>query len=128
MTSDAFRDIALAMQTVVEGAHMGHPDFRANGRIFASLDSQGDWGTVKLSEEEQQALVRQHPEMFEPAAGAWGRQGWTKVRLDAADPASVRGAILLAWQHVMEHPPRRPAAKSSGGSAAARRTKRRQRR
>ena len=37
MTDDDFRDIALALDGAIEGAHMGHPDFRANSRIFASL-------------------------------------------------------------------------------------------
>ena len=36
MTADDFRDIALGMQGAIERAHMNHPDFRANGRIFAS--------------------------------------------------------------------------------------------
>jgi hypothetical protein len=37
MTADDFRDIALSMNGATEGSHMGHPDFRANGRIFATL-------------------------------------------------------------------------------------------
>ena len=38
MTPDAFREIVLSQFGAVEGAHMGHADFRVNGRIFASLD------------------------------------------------------------------------------------------
>ena len=37
LTADQFRDLALQMEGAVEGAHMAHPDFRANGRIFATL-------------------------------------------------------------------------------------------
>ena len=37
MTADDFPSIALCMQGAVERAHMKHPDFRANGRIFATL-------------------------------------------------------------------------------------------
>ena len=37
MTGDAFRDLALALDGAIEASHMGHPDFRANGRIFATL-------------------------------------------------------------------------------------------
>ena len=36
-TETEFRRIALGMKDAVEGAHMGHPDFRVNGRIFATL-------------------------------------------------------------------------------------------
>jgi hypothetical protein len=37
MTADDFREIALSMQDAEERSHMGHPDFRANGRIFSTL-------------------------------------------------------------------------------------------
>ena len=32
LKADDFRRIALEMKGAVEGAHMGHPDFRVNGR------------------------------------------------------------------------------------------------
>ena len=107
MTADDFRDLALSMQDAIESAHMGHPDFRANGRIFATLHSNDRFGMVKLEPDEQRALMRRHPKMFEPSAGAWGRQGCTNVRLEAADVATVRGAIMLAWEHVATLPPPR---------------------
>ncbi|MGQ0552829.1 MAG: MmcQ/YjbR family DNA-binding protein [Planctomycetota bacterium] len=37
MTPDAFRKLALAFPAASEGAHMGHPDFRVGGKIFATL-------------------------------------------------------------------------------------------
>jgi hypothetical protein len=61
---------------------------------------------VKLSPDEQQELVRAHPAAFEPSSGAWGRQGCTNVRLSAADEATVRGALLLAWEGVVAKPGR----------------------
>ncbi len=36
MTSDAFRKLALALPNAEERAHMRHPDFRVNGKIFAT--------------------------------------------------------------------------------------------
>ncbi len=116
MTPDDFRELALEMQDAIESAHMGHPDFRANGRIFATLHSNDQFGMVKLTPEEQRELMRAHPRMFVPSAGAWGRSGCTNVRLDAADKKTVRAAVKLAWQHVAEMPPprtRRKAAKRS---------------
>lgn len=108
MTADDFREIALSNDGAVEGAHMKHPDFRANGRIFATLRADEAVAVVKLSPEEQTEFIRLHPGNFLPAAGAWGRQGWTKVPLTAARKAAVRGAVLLAYQRVLEQPsPRR---------------------
>jgi hypothetical protein len=107
MTADDFRRLALSMQDAIEGAHMGHPDFRANGRIFATLRGDDEWGMVKVSPEEQQVLLRDAPAVFVPAAGAWGRQGCTHVRLAAADFATVRAAMTLAWNAVVAaRPPR----------------------
>lgn len=108
MTADDFRDLALSMDGAVEGAHMKHPDFRANGRIFATLRADEASAVVKLSPEEQQEFIRLHPGMFAPAAGAWGRQGWTNVPLAAATNGAVRGAVILAYQGVDAQPrPRR---------------------
>jgi len=104
MTSDDFRELALSMQGAIESAHMGHPDFRANGRIFATLHSNDRFGMVKLEPAEQREFMREHPRMFEPSAGAWGRQGCTNVVLKAARESAVRAAMTLAWEHVTSQP------------------------
>ena len=107
MTADDFREIALGMDGATESTHMGHPDFRVRRKIFATLRADETAGVIKLRPEERRELIRQHGKMFTPVNGAWGRQGWTTVRLDVADKAAVRGAMLLAWQHVLEKAPRR---------------------
>jgi hypothetical protein len=97
VTPAQFRKIALALPHAVEGAHMGHPDFRVGGKIFASLYEGG--GTVKLTPEEQEMRIAAAPEMFSPAAGAWGRRGWTRMHLKAIDAASARSALAAAWRN-----------------------------
>jgi hypothetical protein len=126
MTADDFRDIALGLDGVVEGAHMGHPDFRANGRIFATLHPGDRTGMVKVAPDEQQELVRTNPDVFEPSSGAWGRQGCTNVALARGTAATVRGAMLLAWQGAVSKPPARPRPRPPGTSASSppRRTRR----
>jgi predicted DNA-binding protein (MmcQ/YjbR family) len=124
MTGDDFRDIALGMQGAIERAHMGHPDFRANGRIFATLMADEQSGGLNLTPDDQAELMRMHPKTFTPASGAWGRQGWTMVHLDGADQAAVRGALLLAWQLVVERFPRARASKPSTSTSSMPRTAR----
>jgi hypothetical protein len=102
MTQKDFRRIALGMQGAVEGEHMAHPDFRANGRIFATLSPDGQWGMVKLTPEQQQECVRAEPETFVPAKGASGRGGSTMIRLASADGDTVGEAMTLAWQGTMK--------------------------
>jgi hypothetical protein len=56
MTASQFRKIAFALSGVEERAHMGHPDFRAGGKIFATLGyPDNDWGMVALTPEQQEA-------------------------------------------------------------------------
>jgi hypothetical protein len=37
MTPASFRKLALSLEGALEGAHGGHRDFRAGGKVFASL-------------------------------------------------------------------------------------------
>lgn len=99
LTPDQFRGLALAMDGAVENAHMGHPDFRANGRIFATLHPGDESGMVKLTLEQQQEFLREGSDAFVPASGAWGRQGCTTVRLGAVDEDTLGQALTLAWQN-----------------------------
>ena len=103
MTADDFRGLALGLPGVSEASHQGHADFRVRGKIFATLGYPDDGhGMVKLSPDEQAKRVRQFPGVFAPAKGAWGEQGSTLVKLEAATEtaaeAAVRSAIRSAWE------------------------------
>jgi YjbR len=100
MTADHFRRLALAMANVIEGAHMGHPDFRVGGKIFATLHADMAHGMVKLTPEDQARFVREMPGSFAPENGAWGRQGCTRVTLASVDEESLGEALTLAFQAV----------------------------
>ena len=98
MTIDDFRVLALALPRVTESAHMGHPDFRVNGKIFATLNYPDEhWGMVKLPPAEQHKFAQIQPDVFVPVKGAWGRQGATNVRLEAAEMPALEQALYLAW-------------------------------
>jgi hypothetical protein len=101
MTSNIFRRIALGLTGAVESAHMGHPDFRANGRIFATLSPDGRKGMVKLTPPQQREFVEANQEVFEPASGAWGRQGCTMVLLAKVNEDVLGEAMTLAWRNAV---------------------------
>jgi YjbR len=96
------------MTGATESAHMNHPDFRSNGRIFATLAPDGKRGMIKLTPEQQAQFISAHPGVFEPAAGAWGRGGSTMVLLATADPEAIGEAMTLAWKRTAEVTSRRP--------------------
>jgi len=99
MDVNDFRRIALSLEGAVEGSHMGHPDFRVGGRIFATLASadQG-YGNLMLTPEQQAAFVEELPGVFIPIAGGWGRMGATHIRLAAANEDLLAGALQTAWK------------------------------
>jgi hypothetical protein len=100
---DLFRRLALSLPGAIEGSHMGHPDFRLNGRIFATLSAQEKGcGMVKLTAEQQQDFVTEQPQAFSPVQGGWGRMGCTFVHLHDADEALMSGALHTAYHNLQK--------------------------
>jgi hypothetical protein len=101
IATDEFRALALDIPSAVERSHMNHPDFRLDGKIFASLGFPNDeWGMVKLTSEQQTKFLKRAPKMFKPVSGAWGRQGCTSVHLESASAAVVRLALAIAADNI----------------------------
>ena len=99
MTAEDFRRIALSFDGAEESSHMGVPDFRVGGRIFATLASQDDgFGNLKLTPELQQLLIAESPDVFLPIKGGWGRMGMTHIRLDEASERQMTDALHAAWR------------------------------
>jgi hypothetical protein len=100
MTQNEFRRIALSFPQTSESAHMDHPDFRVQGKIFATMGyPDAGWGMVQLKPEQQEEFVRAEPEVFVPVRGGWGRRGATGVRLRSAKRSSLRSALAAAWSN-----------------------------
>jgi len=101
MTPDGFRKLALLLPEAGEHLHMGHPDFRVRGKIFATLGyPDGDFGVLKLTPEQQEAVVSAEPSVYSPVKGGWGLKGATQVRLRSAKTKSLGLALTLAWRNV----------------------------
>ncbi len=108
MTPAAFAKLALALAGASEGAHGGHPDFRADGKVFASLGFSGkSTGMVKLTPEQQEILVASEPAIFTPIKGVWGQRGYTSIHLPAADARSMKSALAMAWKNVTAPKPKK---------------------
>ncbi len=107
MTADQFRRIALGFPEAVESSHLGHPDFRLGGKVFATLGYPHEgFGMVRLPPDEQRRLIVESPSVFTPCVGVWGQRGATSVHLASATVALVRPALTTAWQFV-DTPPKR---------------------
>ena len=112
VTANEFCSLALSLPEASQSAHMGHPDFRVRGKIFATLGAPDhEWGMVKLTPEQQGRFVQAEPDVFAPVKGGWGRQGCTNVRLTSATSDVVRPALVAAWRNAA---PKRLAQEHEG--------------
>ena len=105
MTSETFRKLALSFAHAEERAHMHHPDFRVENKIFATMGyPRPGWAMVKLTPDEQVAFVRMKPAIFVPVKGKWGEQGCTNIFLAKATRPPVRAALKTAYESAARAP------------------------
>jgi hypothetical protein len=72
VTAKKFRSLALRLPEAAEESHIGHPDFRVGGKIFATFGPDEDWGMVKLTSDQQASFLRDDPDVFHPLAARGG--------------------------------------------------------
>jgi hypothetical protein len=114
MNASDFRRIALSLEGAEESSHMGAPDFRVGGRIFATLASEKEgYGNLMLTPEQQAEFVAEQPEVFVPIAGGWGRMGMTHIRLAVTNEDVLAGALRTAWKLRIEKNARTDGRKRS---------------
>ena len=103
MNEEEFRAAALRVPGAIEAAHMDHPDFRVNEKIFASLGYPDDgWGMVKLTPTQQRSFMKEAPGTFAPCAGAWGKAGATSVHLTSARKRILTKALIAASGNIIK--------------------------
>jgi hypothetical protein len=122
MSASRFRRTALSLSRAIESAHHGKADFRVGKRIFATLGHPDEnWGTLKLTLEQQAMLVEAEPTIFRPVPGGWGRQGYTNVRLANADAVTLKSVLTMAWDNVA--PKSEVKAQAKAGARGKKKTK-----
>jgi hypothetical protein len=108
--AEDLRRLALSLPEAYEDIHRRRPAFRVAKRIFAMLGVTGDTGlftslgwddvaVVKLDREDQLNMAAGHPDAVQPTE-TYGHHGWTYLRLDAIDEATLATVLRLAWTHV----------------------------
>ena len=64
-SADEFRRLALAFPGAEERSHLGHPDFRVGGKVFATLGyPDAAHGVAVLAPEQQELALAAEPEAF----------------------------------------------------------------
>jgi len=99
MNAADFRRIALSLEGVEGGSHMGAADVRVGGRIFATLASKAQgYGNLMMTPEQQADFVRELSEVFLAIRGGWGRMGMTHICLAQASEDVLAGTLRTAWR------------------------------
>ena len=100
MTDVQFSRLAMSLPETKASEHMGHPDFRVAGKIFATLGwPDAGCGMVKLTPAQQTVYTRSHPKIFSVIDNGWGRRGATTVHLKAATMKKLMPAMIDAWKN-----------------------------
>ncbi len=115
LTDAQMRAIALELPDVQEKSHFGHPDFRFNNKIFATLWPGQNRGVLKLSREEQAALALANADVFSIPPGG-ERGGWTSINLAKVSEDEFRQLIRKAWASLPRPRPRKEVARKRTGA------------
>lgn len=124
LDAGAARRIALAQPDAIEAAHMGHPDFRVRGKIFATLTADGRAMCLQVEPGNLDALVAADPRAYR---AIWNGR-YLQVELAHASRAALEALVADSWALVAGKrkvaarravTPRRGAAGPSPRAAAA---------
>lgn len=116
-TAREFRRIALALPRSTESAHQGRPDFRVDGKVFATLSPDGKLGHVRVPPALLATLAKRDAATF-AGAGGWAKHGW--MRIDLARVAQGELAALVAEAHALRASARKgtPAKRAAPARSA----------
>jgi hypothetical protein len=98
ISPDQLRQFALSLPEAEEKIHFERASFRVRNKIFATLSEDETEAVLKLSVEEQTALVAVDPETF--FLVGWNSQGWIGVRLGQVDAEEMWQLLVSAWRNV----------------------------
>jgi hypothetical protein len=91
------RRIFLEQPEAEEKAHMGHPDFRVAGKIFATLWPERNVAVVRMSAADQTGAMQINPAAL--TLKYWGKSPYLEVDLAKADAALLRALAKAAWRN-----------------------------
>jgi hypothetical protein len=100
--------LALAIAGTAAAPHFDRTAFKID-RIYATLAADRQTANLKFRPDEQVLKCTTAPDAFAPVPNAWGRQGWTTVRLDVISVAELAAALETAAQHARKSPRKKRA-------------------
>lgn len=96
-TADKVRELVARLPETVEGAHHGHPDFRVQKKIFATLSEAEDRAALRLSQLEARELARSRPTAFRLVSDR-EPYSWVSVLLADVSEDELGDLLEQAWK------------------------------
>jgi predicted DNA-binding protein (MmcQ/YjbR family) len=93
--------VALALPNTTEQPHFERTSFRVKKKIFLTIDPEGLFAVVKLTEAEQDIFKIASKGTVLPVDNKWGKQGWTKVDLKNVDRELFFEVLNASYQNVI---------------------------
>ena len=91
------RKTALSFSETNEQPHFEKTSFRVQTKIFATYNEKEKWATLKFKADEQDMFCKIDNENIFPVPNAWGRLGWTHVRINKLSDEIVGELVKAAY-------------------------------
>jgi len=79
--------------------HFGSNAYSANERMFITIWADENKANVRLSPRSQREFLSIDGDAFAQINNAWGRQGWTTIRLEFVESQDFSAALKAAYEH-----------------------------
>ncbi|HLZ30528.1 MAG TPA: MmcQ/YjbR family DNA-binding protein [Chloroflexota bacterium] len=97
ITPARVRKLVAGLPGAVESAHHGHPDFRVQKKIFATLSEAEDRAALRLTQLEARELAARQPTVFRLVSDR-EPYSYVSVQLDAVDAEQLADLLEEAWK------------------------------
>ena len=91
------RALVAALPGAAESAHHGHPDFRVQKKIFATLSEKEDRAALRLTQLEARALAARQPAVFRLVSDR-EPYSYVSVLLEAVAEEEFADLLEEAWK------------------------------
>lgn len=95
-----FQELALSFAETELAQHFEKIAFKKNKKIFATVDPSSKVAMVKLTPEQQSVYMLLPGNIFYPATGAWGKQGYTLFNLQQINQKMLKELLSIAWENI----------------------------
>ncbi|HUR12625.1 MAG TPA: MmcQ/YjbR family DNA-binding protein [Flavitalea sp.] len=99
--SEIFREMALSFPGATQQPHFDKTSFRANKKIFATLDVEKNLACLMLSPMDQSVFSSFDKSVIFPVPNKWGLQGATYVELKRVKKAMLKDVLNQAYAKVI---------------------------